>query len=331
MIEFLKDTEVAKFYDPSDEELKESEIEIRTDPLTGKTSRILDKPLGRSGEGDMSDVEKNGFCPFCPESVKKVGARDTKVLSRKILERGEAVLLGNVTPYSEYSIIIRLTEEHYLSLEEFEPRHFFDGFKLMTEYLENIEDSDEKKFPIAIMNYLKPAGSSIVHPHMQLLISGKMMDYQRSLISGAREYFENKENSYWRDLLEKERNGKRFIGETGETEWVSAFAPRGFDHVKGINTKSLLEFDDEDISDLSQGITNVLKAYSEMGLNSFNFSIFIPPSTESQKFSTVIDMITRSNLDKFYRADDFAMPKLLDESYSNMKPEELAQKVRGSF
>lgn len=331
MIEFRKDIEVAKFYDPSDKEVKESEIEIRTDPLTGKTSRILDKPLGQTGEEDMSDVEKNGFCPFCPENLEKVGARDTKILSGEMLKKGDAALLGNVTPYSEYSIIIRLSEEHYLSLEEFEERHFADGFKLIMKYLENTEDMNENKFSTVIMNYLKPAGSSIVHPHMQLLVSGKKMDYQRRLISRAREYFEKEENSYWHDLLEEERNWKRFIGKIGKTEWISAFAPRGFNHVKGINTKNFLDFDDEDISDLSKGIINVLKAYSEMECNSFNFSIFIPAFAEKRKFATVIDLITRTNLDKFYRADDFAMPKLLDEPYCNIKPKKLADRVKEYF
>ncbi len=329
MIEFRKDTEVAKFYDPSDKEIKESEIEVRTDPLTGKTSRILDKPLGQTGEEDMSDVEKDGFCPFCSENLKKVGARDVRLLSGEMWERGEAALLGNVTPYSEYSIIIRLTEEHYLSLEEFEEKHFADGFKLILEYLENIEDMEENKFPAVIMNYLKPAGSSVVHPHMQLLVSGKKMNYQRSLISRAKEYFEKEENCYWNDLLNKERNGERFIGKAGETEWISAFAPRGFNHLKGINTETFLDFKDKDISDLSKGVTKVLKAYSEMECNSFNFSIFIPAFSEKQKFATIVDMITRTNLDKFYRADDFAMPKLLDEPYCNKNPEELAEEIKG--
>ncbi len=331
MIEFRKGTESARFYDPSDEEVKEREIEIRTDPLTGKTSRILDKPLDQNVEGDMSDVEKKGFCPFCPENLEKVGARDTKVLSKEMVWRGEAALLANVTPYSEYSMVIRLSEGHYLSLEEFEKRHFADGFKLAKDYLSEIEDIEENKFPALIMNYLKPAGSSVVHPHMQLLVSENRMDYQRRMLSKAEEFFEDGERSYWYDLLEEERNGKRYIGKVEKTEWISAFAPRGFDHVKGINLKNFLDFSDEDISDLSHGITNVLQAYSEMGRNSFNFSIFIPAFAEKSKFATVIDMITRTNLDKFYRADDFAMPKLLDEPYCNKKPEELAKEMKEYF
>ncbi|MBS3790853.1 MAG: hypothetical protein KGY66_08070 [Candidatus Thermoplasmatota archaeon] len=45
----------------------------------------------------------------------------------------------------------------------------------------------------------------------------------------------------------------------------------------------------------------------------------------------MVDIITRTNLDKFYRADDFAMPKLFDEPYSNIMPEELAEKVKKYF
>jgi len=330
MLDFNIQTETANFYDPSDEEVRDIEIEIREDPLTGKTSRILSKPLEISEDPDMSDVDKKGFCPFCPENIDDVGARDTKILSGEKLERNEAVLLANVTPYSEHSLVIKLTEEHYLPLDEFREEHFFDGLKLALAYLKKM-DLESDISPALIMNYLKPAGSSVIHPHMQMLVSKSSMDYQRRIIESAERFYKEKDENYWHSLLQKEKDGKRWVGKTGDLNWITAYAPRGFEHVKGITLEHFIEFDDQRLKDLSQGIIEVLKGYNDLDRNTFNFSIFIPPLNGKERFATVIDMITRTNLDRFYRADDFAMPKLMDEPYCNRTPEDLAEKMKSRF
>lgn len=330
MIEFVKDTEESVFYDPTEDRTERVEVEIREDPLTGKTSRILEKPIPINKNPDMSDVEKDGFCPFCPENIEKVGARDVNVLSKEKLEEGEAILLANVTPYSKHSLVIRLTKEHYLTLNEFKKQYFSDAFELIQRYMKKMDDL-EKMYPFVLMNYLKPAGSSIVHPHLQLLVSKKPIDYQRRVIESGEFFYKDKGINYWKELLDEERDGPRHIGDTGGFTWISAFAPRGFEHVQGICSDDFLDLEKEGLDGLSQGITNVLSAYADMDYNSFNFSLFIPPAGKDKKFAIFIDMITRSNLDKFYRNDEFSMPKLWDEGYSQKTPEKVAEQVRKYF
>ncbi len=331
MLEFSKEVETARFYDPSEEEVKEIDVEIREDSLTGKTSRILAQPIPESSEPDKSDVKEKGFCPFCPENIEEVGALDVEQLSKDKMKEGEAVLMPNITPYARYSLVIRLAEEHYLPLEDFEKEHFLNGFKLARKYLENVEGLGEEKSATMIMNYLKPAGSSIVHPHMQLLISESKLDYQERMIRAAKEYYKAEGVSYWKDLVEKEKDGERYVGSTGIFDWITAFAPRGFDHVKGITEENFLDFEEREIKSLSEGIVKVLKGYGKMNHDSFNFSLFIPPTETKKRYATVIDLIRRTSLDKFYRADEFAMPKLMDEAYSDKKPESLTKEMREYF
>lgn len=331
MIEFKKDIETGKFYNPVEEETEEDEIEIRYDPLTEKPSRIIKKPLPLSSEPDITDVEKTDFCPFCQENIYDVGARDVRILSKELMEKGEAVLLANVTPYSKYSIVIRLAEKHYLHLGEFKEIHFADALELAKDYLHKVWTEGNVSVSNIIMNYLKPAGSSIVHPHIQVIGSDQPLDYQNRKIKKAKEYWQENEASYWQDLVDEEKNGNRFIGETGSFAWISPFAPRGFEHVKGISKRNFINFERSDLEDLSKGITNVLTAYQDLGYNSFNFSIFIPPFDDTQGFSTVIDIVTRSNLDKFYWCEVFAITKLIDEAYTNKTPEEVARNVRKYF
>ncbi len=331
MLEFNKKVETARFYDPGEDEEKEMDIEIRSDPLTGKTSRILARPIPESSNPDMSDVREGDFCPFCPENIEEVGAEDIEHLSKGKLRKGEAVLMPNITPYARYSLVIRLAEDHYLPLEDFEAEYFLNGFSLARRYLEKVEGVGKERSAFIIMNYLKPAGSSIVHPHMQLLISENKLDYQKRMIREAKEYHKVEGGSYWNELVEREKDGERYLGNTGEFDWLTAFAPRGFDHVKGIADENFLDFEEKELESLSKGIEKVLKGYGTLDHNSFNFSIFIPPLDGKNKYATVIDLITRTNLDKFYRADEFAMPKLMDEAYSDIKPEDLAKEMKEYF
>lgn len=331
MIEFKKEKEITKFYNPQKNVVEQREIEIRYDPLTGKSSRILEKTLPISDEPDMGDLKNPEFCPFCSENIYKVGARDIEVLSKEILIEGESVVLANVTPYTEVSLVIRLTNDHYLPLSEFKEKHFNDGFKVAITYLKKYLRKTNNSFISIIMNYLKPAGSSITHPHMQLLISDNIMDYQRRLMNNATKFYDNEEKNYWKDLLDIEKDGKRFIGKTNGFTWIAPFSPRGLEHIQGISLQEFLYMDEDSIHGLSEGIVNTLQYYSSLNRNSFNFWLFIPPFDKRHKLATLIDIVCRSNLDKFYWNDVFAMSKLIDEPFANRTPESTARAVKEYF
>mgnify|MGYP006284685077 CR=1 FL=1 len=326
IIEFKSDKEISEFYDPSEDKLKEIKIDIRYDPLTEKTSRIVEKPFPIAEDPDMSDVEKNGFCPMCSENIYGVGARDPRILDKKLGEKGEAVLMANITPYAEYSLVCRLAEEHYLELDEFEVHHFSDAFDLLADYLKRLKGQVENKFPSIIMNYLKPAGSSIVHPHVQMLVSDVPNDYYKRKYEEGKRFYEENGESYWKALIRED--DQRKIGYTGDIDWLAAFSPQGFEHVKGVFDGDFVDIDTEH---LSKGIVNVLRKYKEMNYNSFNISIFVSPIGQEEKYATVLDMVTRSNLDRFYWSDVSALTKLQDEPLTNRKPEDIVEDYKDRF
>ncbi|MFW6196985.1 MAG: hypothetical protein ACOC5D_06605 [Thermoplasmatota archaeon] len=326
IIEFKSKKEFSEFYNPNEDELEEVEIEIRHDPLTGKTSRIIQKPFPIAEDSDMSDVEKDSFCPMCSENIYDVGARDTRVLDKKLGEKGEAVLMANITPYAEYSLVCRLAKDHYLELDEFEVHHFSDAFELLSDYLGKVKEKGDVKYSSIIMNYLKPAGSSIVHPHMQMLISDQYNDLYRRRYEEGRRFYEKHGESYW-EVFVREDNERR-IGKIGDIDWFSAFSPQGFEHIKGIYYGEFLEIDAED---LAKGMINVLRTYKDLNYNSFNISVFVPPLNQEEGFATVVDMVTRSNLDRFYWSDVSAINKLQDEPLTNRKPEKIISDYKKRF
>jgi len=328
MIVFDETIEKSRFYDPNENEYIKEKITIRNDPLTRKSCRILDKPLPISRDVDIDQEIIGGFCPFCPDKIEDIGARDCQVLNNELLERGDAVLLSNISPYAKRSLVIRLTEEHYLPLGRFKERHFTDALSLVTKY---VERSSDDKYATVMMNYLKPAGSSIVHPHIQFLMSDEPMDYQNRIIKAGREYYEKHHSNYWRDLLEEERDRKRYIGKIGVCEWKTPFAPRGLEHIQGISLENFSSMKRKSLKNISTGIVNTLEYYADQDLNSFNLSILIPPKGDIKRFATVIDIVARSALDKYYWCDVFALSKLQDEAYSNKYPEDIAKEARAFF
>jgi len=318
---FRIEKELAEYYNPVTKKRDVVEIEIRFDPLTGKRSRVIEKPLPISTEPDVGNVEKE-WCPFCDENIYNVGARDTRIANGELIERGEAILLANITPYAEISLVIRLTKKHYLPISEFEAEHFYNAFILAKEYLERVG----AKYANIMMNYLKPAGSSVTHPHIQVIASKYLLDYQERVVEAAKEFYEKNGANFW-DVM-WERSEERKVAET-KWRWFTPFAPRGFEHVCAYINKGLGEMDEE-LLDLSEGIVKILKAYSDMGYNSFNFGIF--GSLEGEDFlATQFDIVARSVMSKYYWNDVFAITKIYDEAYTNKKPEDLAKEIKKYF
>ncbi len=329
MIEFNKEVETSQYYDPSKDELKDTSVEIRHDPLTGRTSRILEKPLPLEEGADMDKIEK-GFCPFCPENIETVGARDSKVLEGEMMEEGEATLLSNISPYAEYSLVIPLTKTHYLRLDEFKISHFRNAFKLVQRYLKKLTEIKSDVFPTIIMNYLKPAGSTVTHPHIQVMVTGTPFENQGDILSSEDRFFEDNGTSYWEQLVKEEKNGDRFISETHGFTWKTPFAPLGLEHVRGVCLQDFIDLDEEYLEGMARGIVNVLKGYKEMGRNSFNISVLMSPLGDARN-RTVVDIVARSNFDKYYWCDVFSLEKLLGEKTSNKTPESIAKFMKNHF
>jgi galactose-1-phosphate uridylyltransferase len=178
------------------------------------------------------------------------------------------------------------------------------------------------------MNYLKPAGSSIMHPHIQTLISETSTDYFARMDWSALEFYEEKKKDYWIYLTEKEREiGERFAGRTEKTEWVSAFAPKGFYHFIGIpEEREFLSMTDEQLDGICDGLIRILRFYRDRGFNSFNISIFLADRL-GEHFRTNINILARTPFDRYYWCDVYFPKMLHDETISYLVPEEYAKEL----
>ncbi len=326
-MEFRREVEFSKVLLPNGS-VEENRIEIRYDPLTLQTSRVIKKtPPIPEIQGFEEEIESSkAWCPFCPDRIETMAARDPDLLKGELLRRGEAILFSNIVPYSKYSFVIRMTDAHYLDLSEFRREHFEDSLLLIQDALSRL---NEGKYYISIgMNYLKPAGSSIMHPHIQTLVSETSTDYFARMDWSALEFYEEKGRDFWKVLLEKEREiGKRYAGETEKTAWLSAFAPKGFYHFVGIpEEREFLAMSEEQISGISEGLVRILRFYRSKGFNSFNISMFLADRL-GEHFRTNVHIVARTPFDKYYWCDVYFPKMFHDETISYLVPEEYAPEL----
>jgi galactose-1-phosphate uridylyltransferase len=335
-LEFSAQTQTTTFHSPlEDFEPVTVEVEVRDDPLTDRHARIVpDNFLTPEAEPDIDPVVSDDEgCFFCPEMVSNATPTYVEDLSIGVDRgsRGEATSFPNLNPYGSHSNVVVLTEDHYVPIDEFTPEQFADGLALALEYVTAAMASDEgARFASINMNFLRPAGSSIVHPHVQTLVDGRGTNRQAARTVAARAYLESEGSTYWSDLLDAERDGDRHVGTTGDVTWLAPFAPKHHRHVRGVLPGSEIPGADDDVvADVAEGLTNVLAAYGDLGLNSFNVA-FSLVADEPGSHPT-IDVVARSVFDQYYWSDSPFFPILHDEGVVDVAPEEYAATIGEHF
>ena len=118
------------------------EVEVRWDPLTGHSSRIVKgvKLLPASSfdlEAFAKETQEN--CFFCAGRVEQATPQLSPAIHRDgRIQRGGAMLFPNIVTYSQYSsVAIYPPDLHYLPLEEMTPRLVADNFRAQVEFGRN--------------------------------------------------------------------------------------------------------------------------------------------------------------------------------------------------
>jgi galactose-1-phosphate uridylyltransferase len=281
------------------------------------------------------DTAKN--CIFCGENVGSKTARyPSSILSEGRIRKGQAVLFANLFSVGAYHPVIALSSAHFLKLSEFDPQLIADGFKAAQEFLRSVYRIDPSAvFSAVCANYLLPAGASMVHPHMQMLITPVAYSYHARMLDASRRYYEKNGSSFYSDLVVAEkRTNERYIVRQNSWHWLAAFSPLGGNEIMAIHEKEadFGALSDDDLSDLSRGISRVLVLYERLGHLSFNFTLYsVRQSEQDRGRRCVFKIISRQNLYPNYRNDDYFLQKMLQSDLIFNLPEELAEQLRKIF
>lgn len=319
-------------------------VEVRKDPLLGDTSiynpYLKDKARFFFGENDPELIknlveESAKTCIFCEPRVEKNTARyPSDIAPSGRIKVGEAVLFANLFSVGKYHPVVSLCKAHFLKLSEFSPAAIRNGLKAAQIFLNSVYSHDTSvPFATVNANYLLPAGASLVHPHLQMLVTPVAYSYHARLVSACRFYYQQTGSSYYSDLINEEKKiGSRYIIQKGRWHWIAAFSPTGSNEVNAIHEEEsdFAYLSEQDIDDLSYGISRVLAFYESLGYLSFNYALFsVKRSSSEVGFRCFIKIINRQNLYSNYRNDDYFLQKLLQSELIIDLPEEQAEKLRG--
>jgi UDPglucose--hexose-1-phosphate uridylyltransferase len=318
----------SEFLDPKRSfERRRVPLEIRWDPLTGASCRLL--PAGSLPPPSPQDVEalaaaSRPNCPFCAESVESVTPMFPRALwAEGRIRHGEALLFPNLVPYAKWSSVsVYSPERHHLGLEELTASLLADNLTTQVLFARAVIRRDPASSWIGInANHLPPSGSSIFHPHLQGSASPAPTTVQRLVADCSREEVV----SY---VDHERRVGERWLGSSGGVDWLASFAPVGPGEIRGAvaDAASPEDLDEPAVADLAEGLSRVLRLYAALGFQSFNLAVIGRPRPP-----LLVRSVARTYFGPLLRSDAMWSERLLWEAATDLAPETLAEQGRHFF
>jgi galactose-1-phosphate uridylyltransferase len=321
----------AEMVDAKTGSLTSTPIEVRFDPLTDHSSRILpERGLMPANDFDLEAFarENQPRCPFCPDRIARLTPRLPPRLHHAAqIARGEAVLFPNLHAYSSHSCVsVYSPQLHYLPLEQMSEQLIADNLAAQVSYARAVMAVDPSSAWASInANHMLPSGSSLFHPHLQGIVDSQPTTLQRLLAHVPQDRYD--------DYLRTERAvGERYLGNTGRIGWLVSFAPIAPAELRAFiaEVASPAELGDDLTAELAHGLCLALTAYAEMGFESFNLAVYgAPPGTAGYPLN--LRLACRSNLRPFYRSDSSFLERLHWEGAIDLLPETVAERIGDRF
>ncbi|GAB4253799.1 hypothetical protein [Deferrisoma sp.] len=310
-------------------------VEVRTHPLTGDTVRILTPPHRPLRIPDLRTAYAHTLegCPFCPEAVEtRTPAFPPDLLGEGRVAVGEVRVFPNLLAYAGLSAVSVLTREHFVELRDFTEPMLLDAFEAARRVLGAVR---ERRPDLAVRllhwNYMPPAGSSIVHPHHQLMATPTAPTRLRRLAEGATRIGAPPGTNPWHHLVSEERRaGARWLGEAGPWRLLVDPAPQGryFEWVAVHASKAdMADLEASDWGALVPGLLTLFGYLESQGLWSFNLAAMGLPDPS---FRCQVRLVPRAFLPPA-SCSDIHFDVLEQEPMILRSPEDVASELRPLF
>jgi galactose-1-phosphate uridylyltransferase len=326
-------------------ETEEQVLERRFDPLTGLSTFVAKGRLQyikRYFSTDRRLLEKlaeasRPDCPFCPERVEHVTPKFPKDITKEgRIKIGKCIAFPSLHAHSDFNAVIVLGPTHLAYPRELGAETLAEGLTAGLEALKAAYKANpELAYGTIIMNYLPPAGSSIIHPHMQALASNVPFNHQRLLLVKSYQYYVQTSRNYWAQLIEHEKKSQeRFVCEGNYLAWITPFAPLRFFEVWGVFKEPLkpTELESKHLAELADGLSRILAYYEDRDILCVNIALILPRfETPQVYFNPQVRVCARFGLAQPFLSDFWAMATLLHESEVVELPEDYAAELRRYF
>jgi len=342
-IEFKRDVLPSRMLKRDDSgELVETAVplDFRFDPLTGRTCRVVQFSLERIIRPDINALERKSrelTCPFCPPLVEQITPRfPPDLVPEGVIRRGKAIAFPNASPWDVYGIVVVISDEHFIPLDGFDTETVRDALLAAQAYIKAVQKTDPAaKYHFIAWNYLPPSGGSLVHPHLQSNAGYYAAYYHKQVLDASEKYYLEKGTNFWSDLVEQERQtGERYVGKIGNTEWLTAFTPRGrLADILAVfpGRASITELSGDDLRDFASGLLKVFKYLDELNLLSFNMATY--SGFDKRRFWAHARITPRGSLlySPIETSDQFYYQVLQDENICILPPEVACERLKKYF
>jgi galactose-1-phosphate uridylyltransferase len=345
-MDFKKEVEYAELLSPlKGFELERQIVEHRYDPLTGRGTVVATGRFSyakRLFESDPKEVQRlvestKASCPFCPEQLE----RSTPRFAPGIAEEGritvdDMVLFPSLFAHMEYNALAVISKEHFLPLRSLAPERLRKALEAGLTYVKRVHAHLKSTLYFSFVeNHFPLSGSTVVHPHVQILASRSPFNLLRELLERSREYRTKTGRNYWLDLIDAEERGERFLGILGDAFWLVPYAPMSTYEVWSISRdfSNIADMEAGGLSGFVEGVARVLEFFEDEGLSCFNLALYSGPlgDDSSGYFRAGLRLIGRSGYRPPYVSDFWGLQTLLLEGESYDAPENMARKLRPYF
>jgi len=327
----------ARLLEPSGESV-ERRIQIRKNPVSGRTSRIAFSRINETEAGadrlppPPPDARQNESCPFCrPQVLERTPRLVPEIDPAGRMSRGQSLLFPNLFPYGAWSAVSLFDDRHFVEIGTAGEKSYADCLVNCADYLKRVRRHDPSAAFMAItQNHLPSAGGSMVHPHLQVQADAVASNHHRFLAQRALDHRLATGRGLFEAYVERETAiGDRVIGRTGPWTWLSAFAPEGFFEVWAIcpGKTSLPALEEEAWHHLAAGIIRVQRLYRSLHRNGYNFGL-LSVEQENSALELRAVMVVRSNYAPWVRSDYTGFEVMLGDMATFTAPEETTRLAR---
>ncbi len=260
---------------------------------------------------EIKKTEK--VCIFCQYENEELPLASKE----KRYEKGEAVIFQNKYPFAEKHYVGIITKKHFVNI--FKVKHFRDVFLAFKEL---IEDELSNEYFYINMNFLPPAGASIVHPHVQAFTFAKPTPKHQLIIEGMKKHGKEK----W--LKEHKDKGLQ-ISEGNSFEIFATFAPTLNSEIAWVSyeNRRLNDLKNKELKEMSNIIVSIINYYLHLNpFNAFNFAIY-----EHEQHGVLGFIGLRKPLTKYYSSDRGFLENYHGMQVISTYPESIAKELKKSF
>ena len=328
-MELRRERVVAELLDPRNGfERARVPLEVRWDPLTGQSSRLLPEgsvPPPAAHDLASLDEQTRETCPFCSPRLESATPRfPPELWPEGRIRHGEAVLFPNLVAYAKWSSVsVYSPRRHVIRLEELTPALLADNLAAQATFARAVAAHDPaSRWTSVNANHLPPSGSSVLHPHLQGTAGAAPTTVQRLLAEVA--------PAAVREYVASERaNGERFVAAGNGVDWLASFAPLGPGEVRAYvwDAASPAELEAGSVEQLARGISAVLAVYAALGFESFNLALY----GAGPGHALSLRVVARAYFGPLLRADAMWSERLHWEAATDLAPERVAELARAAF